>query len=266
MNSYSEKLSKRLTTQWAARRVCYFEETDSTNLRAKLAAIQGEPHGALFVADKQTAGRGRKGRDWESPPGKNLYFTILLKPDFVPDKASMVTLVMGLAVTEVIRTYCNIDAMIKWPNDVVVGGRKVCGILTELGLNGRAVDYLIVGVGINVESQEFPTYLADTATCIEAESLMKADREELLARIMNRFEELYEIFVRDVNLKGLQQPYNDLLINRDRKVRVLDPQGEYTGIARGITETGDLLVERPNGQLEAVFAGEVSVRGVYGYV
>lgn len=252
--------------EWAGRPVIYFEETDSTNLQAKLASAQGAAHGTLFMADKQTAGRGRRGRNWDSPSGGNVYFTLLLKPDFAPDMASMVTLVMGMAVTEAIREYCGVEAMIKWPNDVVVKGRKVCGILTELGLQGSAIDYLVIGVGINVGRQEFAPEIADIATSLSAETDREIDRAELLKHIVRRFEDLYEDFVGGKGLKRLRERYNALLINKDREVRVLDPKGEYTGLARGITDAGELWVERQDGTAVAVYAGEVSVRGVYGYV
>lgn len=264
--NYCADLPGRLSTRWVAQVIRYFEETDSTNLQAKLAAVQGASHGMLFVADKQTAGRGRRGRGWESPAGSNLYFTLLLRPVFAPEIASQVTLVMGLAVTESIREYCGVDAGLKWPNDVVVNGKKVCGILTELGLDGSAINYLVAGVGINVGQQEFAPEIATTATSLAEVTGLEIDRKELLGRIMERFEALYEEFVQAQSLRGLRDRYDALLINNGREVRVLDPKGEYTGVARGITDAGELLVERTDGVVEAVYAGEVSVRGIYGYV
>lgn len=264
--NYCENLKHLLSTEWVAGDIRYFAETDSTNLQARLAAEDGAPHGLLFVAESQTAGRGRRGRNWSSEAEGNLYFSLLLKPDFGAQIASMVTLVMGLAVAETIRECCNADARIKWPNDVVVNGKKVCGILTELGLKGTAIDYLVVGVGINVGQREFAPEIADTATGLAAECGEEVNREVLLASVLYRFESLYEAFVRRGGLQELRERYDALLINRNREVRVLDPKEEYTGMARGITDVGELLVERPDGTVEKVFAGEVSVRGIYGYV
>lgn len=264
--NYCENLREHLSTRWVAQTIHYYDETDSTNLQAKLAAGEGVGEGMLFVADRQTAGRGRRGRSWESPAGANIYFTLLLRPTFAPDMAPQVTLVMGLAVAEAIREYCGLDVRIKWPNDVVIGGKKVCGILTELGLQGSDIDHLIVGVGINVDRQEFPVEIAMTATSLEAEKDSEIDRTGLLACVMERFEVLYEEFKQAGGLNKLRERYDALLINRNREVRVLDPKGEYTGIARGISNEGELIVEREGGSLEAVYAGEVSVRGVYGYV
>lgn len=250
--------------EWAGRPILYYEETDSTNVRAR--EMSQELSGTLFVADKQSAGKGRRGRCWESPAGVNLYFTLLLKPDFTPDTAAMVTLVMGLAVAESIREFCGLDAYIKWPNDVVVNGKKVCGILTELELQGNAIHHLAVGVGINVCRQEFAQEIAATATSIEQELGSPVDRRDLLEQVMKRFDLYYGRFVQDGDLGGLQECYNKILVNRDREVRVLDPKGEYTGMAKGITQTGELLVENTNGVVEKVYAGEVSVRGIYGYI
>ena len=264
--NYCENLKCRLSTEWVAKDVRYFMETDSTNLQARLAAEQGALHGTLLVAESQTAGRGRRGRSWNSDAEGNLYFSLLLKPDFSVEIASMVTLVMGLAVAETIREKCELDALIKWPNDVVVNGKKVCGILTELGLNGNAIDDLVVGVGINVGQREFALEIASTATGLVIEAGGEVDREELLAGVLQRFETLYEVFAGDGNLRSLRERYDELLINKGREVRVLDPREEYTGVASGITEMGELLVEKPGGEVEKVYAGEVSVRGIYGYV
>lgn len=264
--NYCKNLKAHLATGWIAQTIHYYAETDSTNLQAKLAADKGAGEGTLFVADKQTAGRGRRGRNWESPAGTNIYFTLLLRPEFAPDMASQVTLVMGMAVAEAIREYCGLDARIKWPNDVVIGGKKVCGILTELGLQGSSIDHLIVGVGINVGRQEFPPEIAATATSLAEEKNCKIDRTELLTCVMDQFEVLYEEFVQKEGLHSLRKQYDMLLINRDREVRVLDPKGEYTGVARGITDAGELIVELSDGTVNYVYAGEVSVRGVYGYV
>lgn len=254
-----------MDTEWAGHEIYFYAETDSTNLRAGLAA-EGAAHGALFVADKQTAGKGRSGRVWSSPSGVNAYFTLLLKPQFAPALASMVTLVMGLVVTETLRELYDVDAYIKWPNDVVVKGRKVCGILTELGLKKGTIDYLVIGVGVNVGQQEFAPELATTATHLFAECGREVDRAELIAAVMKHFENCYDSFVQRGSLAGLRERYDTFLINRHREVRVLDPKGEYTGVARGITDTGELLVELPDGRTEQIYAGEVSVRGVYGYV
>lgn len=259
------ELESRIHTKWIGRSLYYYDAIDSTNLQAKRLAEEGAPNGTVVVADQQSAGRGRRGRTWASPAGANLYFTVLLRPKIAPDKASMLTLVMALAVAEGIRSIA--IPGIKWPNDIVIDGRKVCGILTEMSLSAEqgSIDHLVIGVGVNVAKQEFPAELQGHAVALE-EFTSKVNRSELLNAILQYFEGFYDLFCAQGDLSGLKKSYDALLINRDRQVRVLDPKGEYDGVARGIRPTGELIVELPDGELREVYAGEVSVRGIYGYV
>ena len=274
-----KKLTEGLTTAWAGRPLFFYESTDSTNVRAKELAAQGAGHGTLLVANEQTAGRGRRGRVWDSPPGSNLYFTLVLSPMLPSDKVSMLTLVMAMAVADGIRKAYpqgGEKVGIKWPNDIVVDGRKVCGILTELILSNTrepesehtsgAINYLVVGVGINVGHQIFARELMEKATSLEDAFDIPYSRTELLNHILLSFEKYYDIFVEEGNLTPLKEEYNRLLVNCGRQVRVLDPGAEFTGVALGIDDEGQLLVERQDGSIQKVYAGEVSVRGIYGYV
>ena len=265
-------IQSRLKTKWVGQPLLFFDSIDSTNIRAKQEAEQGAESGRLGVADKQTAGRGRRGRGWESPSGINIYYTLLLKPDFAADCAPMLTLVMALAVAKGIRQTLRRDSEeaakvgIKWPNDIVVDGKKVCGILTEMSMEQSYIQHIVIGVGINVRKQEFPEEIRDKAAAIDEQCGFRISRSQLIADIMEAFEEDYAIFLQTHDLKGLRASYAKLLVNQDREVCVLDPKGEYRGIARGINDQGELLVERQDGNIEEVYAGEVSVRGVYGYV
>ena len=256
--------------EWAGKEIYYLEETGSTNTDAKRLAEEGAVHGTVIVADKQNAGRGRRGRIWQSPAGKDIYFTLILKPDFLPDKASGLTLVMALAVTQAIEKYTGIKAEIKWPNDVVVNGKKVCGILTEMKVEKDRIGHVVIGVGINVNKtdspEEIPEDIKGVATSLFLESGRTIERARLLQEVLLAFEGCYEKFERDLSLQSLLEEYNSHLVNLNRQVRVLDPKGEWEGIARGINAYGELLVETLDGQLAEVYAGEVSVRGLYGYV
>ncbi len=249
--------------------IFFYEQTDSTNLRAwqetekQSDGFEGD---CLYVADAQNAGRGRRGRSWESPAGKNLYFSLVLKPALPTECLSMVTLVMALSIAQAIEQLTGKCAGIKWPNDIVLEKRKVCGILTQLKLSGTKTDFLVIGVGINVKSQQFSEELADIAGALEELCGKAVEREQLLAQMLKQFYENYRLFAEAGDFSPLKQAYEELLIGKDGPVRVLDPQGEYEGISRGITATGELLVERGCGEIEQVFAGEVSVRGLYGYV
>lgn len=259
------EIASRMKTRWIGRSIRFFEETDSTNARARIEGEQGAAHGTLVVADMQTAGLGRRGRSWSSPAGKNIYFTLLLRPDIPPEKASMLTLVMAHAVVVGIGIP---DAGIKWPNDIVIDGRKVCGILTEMNMSVEqaSISYVVVGVGINVLRQDFGNGISGRAVSLEEACGKRLDRSGLIADIMQAFESDYDNFLSCQDLSGLQESYNAMLVNRGREVCVLDPAGEYRGIARGINASGELLVELPDGAVNRVYAGEVSVRGIYGYV
>lgn len=253
-------------TKWLGKEFHHKDITDSTSLDIKKLADGGSAEGAVVCADMQIAGRGRRGRDWQSNAGDNLLFSILLRPQIPPEKAPQITLLMALAVTKTLREYYDFDAKIKWPNDVVVNGKKVCGILTEMYMDGSCIDSVIVGTGINVNQKEIPEELAGSATSLCLQRGMDFAREEILNHVLIAFEEYYEEFLQKGTLQQFVEQYNEWLVSLNTEVRVLDPQGEYSGIARGINESGELLVEVSDGKIEAVYAGEVSVRGLYGYV
>lgn len=253
----------------------WIKETDSTNEEIKRRATKGAPDGLWVVADKQTNGRGRRGRSWESADEGNLYMSLLLRPTFSKESASMVTLVMALSVASVIREMTGLDAKIKWPNDIVIGGKKAVGILTELTFDEQGSYYLVCGVGINVNQRNFSSELAGTATALLTEYIRKPaeiaetaqiDRKHLAECLRERFKADYASFCKVGDMSDLKASYEALLANKDACVRVLDPKGEYEGIALGINNDGELLVQKAEGCVEAVYAGEVSVRGIYGYV
>ena len=253
-------------TVWLARDLFFYEETGSTNDDIKQMANEGALNGTLVVADRQSAGRGRRGRAWISPKGEAVYMSLLLRPKCMPNQASALTLVMALAVTEAMEELAPGRSGIKWPNDIVMNGKKVCGILTEMALEQTTIDYVVIGVGINVNQSIFDTEIATIATSIALELGRKITRTELIGRILHYFEKEYAEFAKTYDLGSLMERYNGYLLNRDTQVRVLDPKGEYEGFALGINSQGELMVKRQNGEIEAVYAGEVSVRGIYGYV
>ena len=260
------ELESRINTQWLGKKIVYKETVDSTNAEVRRKAEEGEDNGLLVVADGQTSGKGRRGRSWESPKGTNLYFSMLLKPDFAPDKASMITLVAAYSVATVIRKTTGLDAKIKWPNDIVVGKKKVCGILTEMSMERDYIHHVVVGIGINVNEENYPIELEQMATSLKKEMGSLVLRANLLCDILLQFEKDYLTFLAAENLKPFLEEYNRMLVNKGALVKVLDPKGEFSGIAGGISEDGRLNVFKENGQIEAVYAGEVSVRGMYGYV
>lgn len=247
-------------------KILHYDTVDSTNEEAKRLAEGGEQRELLVTARRQEKGKGRRGRVWESAPGDTITMSLLLHPEIAPEHASSVTLVMGLAVAAVCRKQFGVDAKIKWPNDVVVNGRKLCGILTEMSVENNAVRYLIIGVGINANGTKFPEELSGTAVSLEQLTGQSVNQTELIEACLEQFDRYYELFLQTEDVSLLMESYNHLLVGKDGAVRVLEPGQEYQGISRGINEKGELLVEKEDGTTEAVYAGEISVRGIYGYV
>ncbi len=257
-------IADQIHTKWAGKTVHFARETDSTNLWIKRLAKEGAPEGTLALAEFQSAGRGRLGRSWEVPEGTSVMMSILLRPKFEPQYAPTLTLVMGMAVAKAVKKL-GFDVSIKWPNDVVVSHKKICGILTEMGVRDGKIDYAVIGVGINVNIREFPEEMADKATSLYLESGKEFDRSQIPGLVMEAFEEYYEKFAATCDLSGLKEEYESILANYNQPVRVLAKE-PYEGVARGITDGGELLVEKTDGTIVAVSAGEVSVRGLYSYV
>ena len=257
-------IADQIHTKWAGKTVHFARETDSTNLWIKRLAKEGASEGTLALAEFQSAGRGRLGRSWEVPEGTSVMMSILLRPKFEPQYAPTLTLVMGMAVAKAVKNL-GFDVSIKWPNDVVVSHKKICGILTEMGVRDGKIDYAVIGVGINVNIKEFPEEMADKATSLYLESGKEFDRSQIPGLVMEAFEEFYEKFLATCDLSGLKEEYESILANYNQPVRVLAKE-PYEGVARGITDGGELLVEKTDGTIVAVSAGEVSVRGLYSYV
>ena len=257
-------IADQIHTKWAGKTVHFARETDSTNLWIKRLAKEGASEGTLALAEFQSAGRGRLGRSWEVPEGTSVMMSILLRPKFEPQYAPILTLVMGMAVAKAVKNL-GFDVSIKWPNDVVVSHKKICGILTEMGVRDGKIDYAVIGVGINVNIREFPEEMADKATSLYLESGKEFDRSQIPGLVMEAFEEYYEKFAATCDLSGLKEEYESILANYNQPVRVLAKE-PYEGVARGITDGGELLVEKTDGTIVAVSAGEVSVRGLYSYV
>lgn len=277
-----DSIRRVLTTKWAGSTLAVYSEIDSTNNQAKRMAEEGAGHGLLVVGDHQSAGRGRRGRAWDSAAGEGIFMTLLLKPDILPGNASMLTLVMAMAVRAGIAQVTGLDTQIKWPNDIVYtsvhtamqdpserevcDGRKVCGILTEMSAQVDCINHIVIGVGINVHNESFPEEVAQTAVSLYQLTGNHVSRAVLIAEIMAQFEHYYDRYLQTQDMSLLKQEYNAHLINTGRKVCVLDPKGEYTGTAGEINETGELKVTKSDGQTVWVSSGEVSVRGIYGYV
>jgi BirA family biotin operon repressor/biotin-[acetyl-CoA-carboxylase] ligase len=261
-----EELQSIRKTNWAGSETLYFPVIDSTNTKAKQLGEEGYPHGTLVVAEQQNAGRGRRGRSFDSPRGVGIFMTLLLKPEISPNHASMITLVTALAVSRAIAAKTDRPAAgIKWPNDIVMNGKKVVGILTEMSAQFDYVNHIVVGIGINVNNESFPEELKEIATSLFLETGEHYNRAALIEEILEQFEHYYDIFLQTEDLSGLVNEYNANLVNMHQIVRVEDPKEPFEGQAMGITPRGELMVDTWESR-RLVSSGEVSVRGIYGYV
>lgn len=260
------EIKSLMHTEWVAKEVLYFDTIDSTNTKAQELAEKGYPSGTLVVADKQESGKGRRGRSWVSPSGTGIFMTLMIKPDINPNNASMLTLVAALAVAKAITSVTGEEALIKWPNDIVVNGKKVCGILTEMNAQFDYINHIVVGIGINVHNESFPEEISQMASSLMIEAGGKRfHRAQIIAETMAYFEQYYDTFLKTQDLSALVREYDELLVNRNKSVRVLDPKEPFDGKAMGITPKGELIVDTWESR-KLVSSGEVSVRGIYGYV
>lgn len=260
------EIKSLMHTDWVAKEVLYFDTIDSTNIKAQELAEKGYQSGTLVVADKQESGKGRRGRSWVSPSGTGIFMTLMIKPDINPNNASMLTLVAALAVAKAITSVTGEEALIKWPNDIVVNGKKVCGILTEMNAQFDYINHIVVGIGINVHNESFPEEISQMASSLMIEAGGKRfHRAQIIADTMSYFEQYYDTFLKTQDLSALVREYDELLVNRNKSVRVLDPKEPFDGKAMGITPKGELIVDTWESR-KLVSSGEVSVRGIYGYV
>ncbi len=250
------EIKKRLKTRSFGRRLYLHQRVASTSDLAKELARSGEEEGSVVAAEEQTRGRGRVGRAWLSPRG-GLWFSLILRPSIAPHEAPRITLAFGAAVAKTLRRLYHLDASIKWPNDVLIGERKVCGILTEVEAELDVLTFLVAGVGINANNstRSFPEEIRKGATSLREELGRSVDRNELLAELLNEFERSYEVFLKS-GKGSLLMDWQDLCSTLGRKVRILTPRETLEGEAVAIDREGALLVKTSTGERRRVLYGE----------
>ena len=251
----TEKVSSHLRTRFLGRPLLYFRTASSTQDVARERAEAGAPEGTAVFADEQTAGRGRLRRQWVSPPGENIYVTLLLRP--TPDGLRSLAIVAPLAILRALEKELSVAAQIKWPNDVIIGDKKVAGVLIESKLTGDDVDYALVGIGLNVnmDAASFPG-IADTATSLRAEKGHNVPRETLLAALLNEFEDFY------LQAKEGQPPYRDWragLQTLGKQVQIKLGDRIEAGLAEDTDVVGNLIIRRDDGSLVTIEAGDVTL-------
>ena len=245
-----------LATRELGRTVHHHETIDSTNRAAFELAQDGAYHGELVVAEAQTAGKGRRGRAWASPAGKNLYCSVVLRPEIPPARAPELTLVAAVALAETLRE-AGADAGIKWPNDVVIGGKKIAGILTELSADVERVQFVVVGLGVNLNasSDDFPPEVAEVATSLKVARGSAVPRALFTAALLTRLEQWLDTWA-EQGFGPVRQAWKKLSTILGQDVLVRSEQKELRGVAEDIDETGALIL-RVDGKVERVLAGDV---------
>jgi BirA family transcriptional regulator, biotin operon repressor / biotin---[acetyl-CoA-carboxylase] ligase len=238
----------------------YYDEIESTNVEAKVLANSGAPEGTVVIAEAQSAGRGRLGRRWASPAGKGLLFSLLVRPDVPMSEAHLFTLVTAVAAAEAIEARAGVEVQIKWPNDLFIGGRKVAGILLEMAGEEDEVEWVVAGIGLNVNTEysELPVALRRTATSLKLASGAAVDRSELIADLLLSMESHYS----DAVSNGFERALNgfrrrDYLLRKT--VDVQTKEGRVVGQATGIDDRGALLVGLPDRQTRSFHSGDVTL-------
>ncbi|NLK35329.1 MAG: biotin--[acetyl-CoA-carboxylase] ligase [Gracilibacteraceae bacterium] len=264
----SIELEPFLRTEFVGRNIVYFDSIDSTTTYAKKRAEDNFQEGTVVIADEQTGGRGRLGRHWVSTKGKGIWMTIMLKPDILPYDGPKLAIAAALAAANAIRNCCQLNAEIKWPNDIVAGGKKLCGILIEMSAEADVIKYIVIGIGINanMDNDDFGQEISSTATSVSIETGKPVSRKALAASVMFEFEQLYKVFIRNGSIKDFLEDYKSKSTVLGKEVRLISKKEEITGIAMDISEEGHLVVRLADGSLREIMSGEVSVRGMYGYI
>lgn len=247
------------------RNIEYHETIDSTNIRAKQLGGNGAPHMTLVLANEQTAGRGRMTRSWVSPPGTSALMSLLVRPKLPAWRAPELVFLSAVAACDAVNALTDGDhARIKWPNDLVIGTKKISGTLLEMALDGADIDYAVVGIGVNILGTQFPADLP-YAGSIESATGQQIQRMDFVAAYLDRFESLYTSWLNDGFAPVLEQ-CRQRSATLGKAIRAICPDGEHTGIAIDFDPTGALIVDTPDGQRLTLTAGDVSVRGLMDYV
>jgi BirA family biotin operon repressor/biotin-[acetyl-CoA-carboxylase] ligase len=253
-------LKNRLGSSLFSSLIQYHPSIDSTNALARTLAAQGAPEGTLVITEEQTAGRGRRGRFWVSPPGANLLFSVLLRPPIDGDRVFVLTMVLALAGLKAVKRVAGVKAMIKWPNDLYVGIRKLAGILTEFSVKGKRVDWAVLGMGMNVGwHPEVPEGSGAPATSLLEETGQRVSRNDLLLEVLRGFEASYKEVVRG-SMKALYDEWNRHCLILGKAVVIESETGRIEGKALQIDECGALVIEDAKGNIQRILTGEVSLR------
>lgn len=256
-----DRLQEGLCTKRFGRSIIFLPEAGSTNDIAKELADYGAVEGTVVVAETQTAGHGRLGREWVSPKG-GLWFSVVLRPELKPAEAVGLVFVSSLAVAEALRQLYHLEAETKWPNDVLVSGRKVCGILTEMNTTDEKVNYVIAGVGVNANfnvAKVFPEELRNTATSLENALGRKVKLEELFKMLLEKLENFYELFLKE-SFDSILAEWKKYAGFLNCQVEVTNGTEKWVGLALNVENDGALIIRLEDGTEKRVFVGDVTLQ------
>ena len=243
------------------KKLIVLKSTDSTNSELKRLARDGEQSGTVVCAYTQTAGKGRFGRQWQSDKG-GLYFSFLLKADLPPSHIASITLASGYAVCLAVREHTGLDVRIKWPNDIIIDNRKICGILTEMAAQSDRMDYIITGIGINVNNAVFPEEIRHKATSLFIETGKMTDKSDFFLTVLKYLDKVLTSFLVSISLEDMEN-FKKLCATLGREVYVQRGDNTLTGTAVDITPFGELVIETQEHKTVSISSGEVTVQGIY---
>ena len=252
------EIKSLLTTKWMGRTIHHFQTIDSTNSKAFQLALQGAEEGEVVIAESQDKGRGRLGRPWVSPPFLNLYLSVILRPALPPRQASLLTLMAAVATADAVREVSGLLPLIKWPNDILLGGRKVAGLLNELHSGTDRVHFAILGIGVNLNmgGKSFSKEIRNVATSLKKELGRPVSRKAFLRVLLQKLEAWYEILLTE-GAGPILEAWRDRARIKGRPVRVISSGETVTGLAVDIDRDGNLIIKTGDGHQKRIVAGDV---------
>ncbi|MEW6188109.1 MAG: biotin--[acetyl-CoA-carboxylase] ligase [Thermodesulfobacteriota bacterium] len=257
---YPELIRQQLKTRLLGKGIHHYPRIDSTNIQARIMAAEGVEEGTLLVAEFQEKGRGRLDRRWQSPPGRNLLFSLILRPEWSPREAFYGTVLASVSLCRAIREVTGVEAGIKWPNDIYTGDKKLAGILTEMAADPDRIEYMIIGVGVNCNwSPPHPPPGGQPATSLYKESGNKVSRLILLTAFLSLAEELYEQTLQSGTVV-LRKEWERFSLTNNRRVTLSNGQNQWSGICLGIDDQGALILQLAEGRQEKFLTGDVHLR------
>jgi len=257
----ADEIRQGLSTKvFGKKDIIYLNETDSTNTRAKELAAQGAPEGTLVIAEKQTEGRGRRGRSWFSPPGGGIYFSLILRPVLSPTETPRITLMTAVVLAETLISLMKLKLRIKWPNDILVNGKKLAGILTEISTEMDEVNYIIVGLGLNVNTQleDLPREIKKTATSILIETGKQFPRVKLIQHYLKLYEKYYDMFKKN-DFEPIMKRWRELADIIGKQIRVDVIGKTHIGKVVDVDNDGVLILKDNQGKLQRIFSGDATL-------